>query len=368
MTDAHGGNLTRLVQCAGRPAAELLDFSANINPLGPPACVRDALAGAAAWLAHYPDPDSAELTAAIAEHLEIAPERIVPGNGSEQLIWWLPRLLGARRVVLPSPCYLDYGRSAEVWGVVVHRIVLERRRDFALEPEELVTALHAGDLVWIGQPANPTGRLADPDRLRAAIAATPDLHWAIDEAFIDFIPDMPSAVHWDLPNLAVLRSMTKFYAVPALRLGYAVLPAARAAALRRLLPDWSVSTFAQGVGRAVLRDPGLADYAARTRRLVGGEREWLTRHLRGLGVHVIDGAANYLLLRLPAGMPPAAALARRLLTVDGIAVRVCTNYDGLDERDLRVAVRRRGDNERLVAALIAALASTGAEGCREPPA
>jgi len=355
MTQAHGGNVHRLAHLAGRPAASLLDFSANINPLGPPACVAAALREAANWLGHYPDPDSTELTAAIAAHLDVAPERIVPGNGAEQLIWWLPRLLRVRRVMLPSPCYLDYRRSADAWGLPVAMRPTRREHGFAPDPRSLVAGLRPGDLVWIGQPGNPGGRLVDPDGLKAAVIDTPAVHWAIDEAFIDFVPDAPSAVHWDLPNLAVMRSMTKFYALPALRLGYAVLPAARAAALRRLLPDWSVNAFAQRAGAAVLRDPDRADHAVRSRRLVGVERQWLAERLRTLGASVVDGAANYLLFRLPPSAPPAPALARRLLEGDGIAVRVCTDYDGLDDRDLRIAVRRREDNERLVAALGAVL-------------
>jgi L-threonine-O-3-phosphate decarboxylase len=355
MTNAHGGNIAHLARLAGRPAGELLDFSANINPLGPPACVAAALREAAHRLGHYPDPDSADLTDAIAGHLDVAAARVVPGNGSEQLIWWLPRLLGARRIVLPSPGYLDYRRSAEVWGLPVETILLDREQGFAVDVPALAARLRPGDLVWIGQPANPSGRMTDPDRLHAAVASAADVQWAIDEAFIDFVDNGPSAVRWDLPNLSVLRSMTKFYALPGLRLGYAVLPAARAAALRRLLPEWSVSTFAQYAGAAVLRDPGRGDYARRSRRLVSDERRWLAERLHGLGAAVYDGAANYLLLRLPPAAPPAPALASRLLEAAGIAVRVCTNYAGLDDRDVRVAVRGRGDNERLVAALAAAL-------------
>ena len=351
----HGGNLTHLARQAGCLPAQVLDFSANINPLGPPACVAAALVDAAQWLGHYPDPDCTDFIAAVAEHLDIAPERIVAGNGAEQLIWWLPRLLEARRVVLPSPCYLDYRRAAEVWKLPVVTSRLSPEQGFGLDLQAVLSGLQAGDLVWIGQPNNPTGRLVDRHALAAAVASRPDVHWAIDEAFIDFTAETASIVRWDLPNLAVIRSMTKFYALPALRLGYVVLPPQQASALRRLLPEWSVNTFAQQLGNAVLRDPARADYAERTRQLVAEERGWLTSALGGLGAAVTDGRANYLLLRLPDEVPSAATLAGRLLRDAAIAVRPCANYDGLDDRYVRVAVRPRDENQRLVDALRAQL-------------
>jgi len=355
MMHRHGGNLTHLARQAGCLPAQVLDFSANINPLGPPACVAAALVDAARWLGHYPDPDCTDFIAAVAEHLDIAPERIVVGNGAEQLIWWLPRLLEARRVVLPSPCYLDYRRSAEVWKLPVVTSRLSPEQGFRLDLQAVVSGLQGGDLVWIGQPNNPTGRLVDRHALAAAVASRPDVHWAIDEAFIDFTAETASIVWAHLPNLAVIRSMTKFYALPALRLGYVVLPPERAMALRRLLPEWSVNTFAQQLGNAVLRDPGRTEYAERTRQLIAEERAWLSSALGSFGAAVTDGRANYLLLRLPDEVPSASTLAERLLRDAAIAVRPCANYDGLDQRYLRIAVRARDENQRLVKALYASI-------------
>jgi len=361
MNRQHGGNLMRLAQQAGRAPAQLLDFGANIIPLGPPDCVDAALTEADDWLGHYPDPDSTELVDAVAAHLDVDPASIVSGNGAEQLIWWLPRLLSARRIVLPSPCYQDYGRSAEVWDTPVVRLPLDWATDFALDFVGLERELQTGDLVWIGQPSNPAGRLADPGALLAAVAARRDVHWAIDEAFIDFTPEGRTVAAAQQPNLIVIRSMTKFYAIPALRLGYAVLPVQRAARLRGLLPDWSVNTFAQRVGTAVLRDANRSLYAERSRRLIAVERGWLIGQLRALGAAVVEGAANYLFFRLPQDAPLAPDLALRLLQRDGIAVRVCASYAGLTDSDryLRIAVRRRPDNARLVAALAAQVAAGG---------
>jgi L-threonine-O-3-phosphate decarboxylase len=350
-TSRHGGNLIALARASGRAPQTLLDFSANINPLGMPAAARRALIAAIDDLGHYPDPSCNGLREAIARHLGIAPERIVAGNGAEQLIWWLPRLLAARRVLVTAPCYLDYRRAAEVWQRPLLSIPLWREEQFAPDLERLGAELRAGDLVWIGQPNNPTGRLVEPVALRAAVIAHPEVDWAIDEAFIDFVDDAESVAGWDLPNLILVRSMTKFYALAGLRLGYAVLAPSRAAALMQLLPEWSVNSLAAAAGTALLNDPDLPAFAERTRVLIRRERGRMINALRGLGLEVIEGQANYLLLQLPSRAPTAAELGARLLRAEGIAVRVCDNYEGLGERDLRIAVRGEDENRRLLEAL-----------------
>lgn len=347
----HGGNLEVLARRSGRAADSLLDFSANINPLGMPAAARAALIAGIDALGHYPDPACTALRAAIGQHLGVAPDQILVGNGAEQLIWWLPRLVDARRVLVTAPAYLDYGRAAEVWQRPLVSIPLLPEDGFALDLGRLSTQLRAGDLVWIGQPNNPTGRLVDPEALRRAVIDHPQVDWAIDEAFIDFVSGTESAVRWELPNLIVIRSMTKFYALAGLRLGYAVLAPARAAAFTRLLPEWSVNSLAAAAGTAILNDPALPEFSQRTRALIGTERRRLTEALRRLGLEVIDSAANYLLLRLPEQAPTAADLAARLLCSEGIAVRVCDNYAGLDARYLRIAVRIEAENRRLLAAM-----------------
>ena len=347
----HGGNLAALAHQSGRAAESLLDFSANINPLGMPAVARAALIAAIDTLGSYPDPACVALRAAIGEHLGIASARIVVGNGAEQLIWWLPRLLESRRVLVTAPAYVDYQRAAEVWQRPLCSIQLRPEDSFALDLGRLAAQLRAGDLVWIGQPNNPTGGLVEPAQLREAVIAHPQVDWAIDEAFIDFVEDAESAVRWELPNLIVIRSMTKFYALAGLRLGYAVLAPERAGSFARLLPEWSVNTLAAAAGCALLTDPGLATFAQRTRQLIRRERRRLGETLRGLGLRVFDSAANYLLLRLPDAGPQAADLASRLLHSEGIAVRVCANYAGLDARYLRIAVRTEAENRRLLEAM-----------------
>jgi L-threonine-O-3-phosphate decarboxylase len=364
---AHGGNLAALAARARRPATEIIDFSANINPLGMPASVRTALGGALAELGDYPDPDCTELRQAIGAHLGVPPELVLPGNGAEQLIWWLPRLVRARRVVVTAPCYLDYRRGGAVWGLDVQEVPLDARRDFALDSGALTAGVSDGDLVWIGRPNNPTGRLVDVAAIAAFAKARPGVWWAVDEAFIEFVEGEVSVAGLPLENVILVRSMTKFYGLAGLRLGYAVLRGDLAVAGRRLLPDWSVNTLAQRAGVAVLTDPELSAFAERTRGLIRCERQALAAALRVLGASVVDGAANYLLLRLPDTAPTGAAVAERLLCRFGIAVRTCNDYVGLDARYLRVAVRGAADNARLIAGLADVLHRRGGETAAVAP-
>jgi L-threonine-O-3-phosphate decarboxylase len=352
---AHGGDRRALALRAGCLPTDLLDFSANINPLGMPPAARTALVECIEALGDYPDPDCTALRAAIGTALDLPPARVLPGNGAEQLIWWLPRLLGARRVVMTAPCYLDYRRASKVWGLEVVSLSLTARDDFLVDLTALAAMAGDGDLVWLGHPNNPTGRLLDMDAVAATVAARPGVWWALDEAFIDFAEAAASGVHLGLENLIVVRSMTKFFALAGLRLGYAVLAPTLAAAGRRLLPDWSVSTPAQAVGVAVLTDASLPDYSERTRRLIRAQRQTLTAGLRDLGAKVVDGAANYLLWRLPETAPTGVEVADALLRRRHIAVRTCDDYVGLDGRWLRVAVRTADENASLLEALAAVL-------------
>jgi L-threonine-O-3-phosphate decarboxylase len=366
----HGGNRLALAARAGRLPADILDFSANINPFGTPEIARAAVQASAAALADYPDPECTLLREAIGAHLDVHPQTVLPGNGAEQLIWWLPRLVAARRVVVTAPCYLDYRRSAAVWGLEVVDVALEEAMQFSLVPQRLDAAAQDGDLVWIGRPNNPTGRCVDLACIRRLAMDRSQVWWAVDEAFIDFVHEPDSAVTLSLSNVIVVRSMTKFYALAGLRLGYAVLSPDLASAGRRLLPDWSVSTPAQRAGHAVLTDPELQAFADASRKLIRRERIALADALRRLGVVVTEGAANYLLLRLPEAGPSAAVLAERLLVEAGIAVRTCSDYVGLTDRHLRIAVRSSVENARLIASLGDLLCQASNPPLREsaPPA
>ena len=346
-THPHGGNLRQLALAAG--TSELLDFSANLNPLGPPEWLRAVIAVNIGALAHYPDPDCTALVAAAARRYGVAEDEVIAGNGSAEILALLPRVLGKPRAVVAAPSYVDYARSAELGGMRVETLPMREDAGFQLDFPALELLLRGEEAVFIGRPNNPTGHVCDARGLRALASRHPGTLFVVDEAFGDFVEGFESLTRERPANVVVLLSLTKAFAIPGLRLGCAVADAVLAAHIRELLPPWSVNTLAQAVGVAALQD---ADYLCHTRAFVREQREALAAELGGLpGLHVHPGEANFLLVRTVTDAP---VLAERLLR-EGIAIRLCANFAGLDARFFRVAVRTAQENARLCEALRRAL-------------
>ncbi|MFA5863570.1 MAG: cobyric acid synthase [Phycisphaerae bacterium] len=348
MAFGHGGNLKDLSERSGLPAEEVLDFSANINPLGPPENLRCVISRNVERVVHYPDPKAETLAEAIARRYSFAPEQIVVGNGSSEIFYALPRALGLRQAVLPVPSYADYAAVVRLNAMEVETVLLQEADDFRLDWETLDSRLQGSQVVFLGQPNNPTGMLFDPAEFRRFVADHPEAIFIVDEAFADFVEGYQTLAR-DMPaNVIVVCSMTKFYAIPGLRLGYAVAPVELAERIRAQLPPWSVNVFAQAAGEAVLND---TEYAVRSREFVSQQRAHLFRELSKIpGLYVYPGRANFLLVRIDRSDINAPGLACRLLA-DGIAIRVCDNYEGLDKRFFRLAVRTQQENDRLCRAI-----------------
>jgi threonine-phosphate decarboxylase len=337
------------------PPCEIVDFSASINPLGPPPGVQSRLSNllrggpeALATLAHYPDPSCTTLAGRLAESHGVGPDQVVVGNGSSELIHALPRAFGCRRAAVVEPTFTEYLRASLLAGVDVEHWRSEGE-DFQLQPFDPEGA----DLVWLCNPNNPTGQLWPRGRLEPWLAAHPRTLFVVDESFLPFLPDeaedssIPALAR--LPNLVVIRSLTKVYALPGLRLGYAVAAPERAARLRSHLPPWSVNAFAQAAGEAALQE---IVFLSETRAWLSRQRPLFTAWLAGCSrcVQPIPGHANFVLLRLHGAT--SAGTTQRLLE-RGIAVRNVANFFGLDGQYLRVAVRLPADNLRLVRELAA---------------
>ncbi|MHB8770957.1 MAG: cobyric acid synthase [Syntrophales bacterium] len=364
MTEKHGGNITKLAAAAGTEAAEILDFSASINPLGPPEWLRPLISSSVSSLVHYPDPECTELVRAFTERFGCPADDVLMGNGETELLHLLPRVLGKGRALIPVPSYSDYATVCELAGLTVEPLPLREERGFAPDLAEIEGALHGDELLILGQPNNPTGALVPAAELRELALRRPATAVIVDEAFVD-LSDGESLLAGERPaNLIVLRSFTKMYAIPGLRLGAVVAERNIIRRLRALAPPWSVNTLAQAVGAAALAD---AAFVETTRRFVSARRGELSVALGVIpGLFVYPGTANFLLCRIDRGDVAAPELARRLLS-DGIAIRVCDNFAGLDGRFFRVAVRTAEENGRLCASLRKALGCPGRAAARPKP-
>lgn len=350
-TFTHGGNVFAIARVLGVPPEEILDFSASINPLGPPSGVREAVTSAFDCLGHYPDIDCTELTEALGRRHGCGPDTICVGNGSTELIHLLPRLVAGGRALIIAPTFSEYQEALRRSGWEYEFFVLSCDGGFDLPMGTLREKLAEGyALLFLCNPGNPTGKLYRRTEVAELLDACRGAGTllVVDEAFIDFCGDESvNQMVIDSGAGVVLRSMTKFYAFPGLRLGYALAAQPLARRLVELRLPWGVNTLAQAAGIAALADDG---HTARTIDYVAEERELLAAGLGGFSeLRVYPAAANYLLVRLDCGI--MAAALQELLLPERILIRDCANFEGLDGRYFRVAVRGRGENERLLAVM-----------------
>ncbi len=361
----HGGNGEAVCRAHGIPADALLDFSASINPDGPPARARARLVTEASdtrLLTQYPDADARELRSALAAHVGVEPDHIVVANGSSALIGACIRAVAAQSCLLPVPAFGEYRRALDAAGCAVSTCRLEPEAGFRIDVDALCRELHAHRpaLCILTNPHNPSGALIPQPGLRRLMQLTRELSCVllVDEAFVDFVPEESLVGQVGCSDrLMVLRSMTKFYGMPALRVGYAVSSSSLATRIERQLPPWPVSRLAAAATVEALRD---VDYATHVRDTVARERTWMVGALRDIGLQPYPSAANFVLIALPDAWPDSTAVQQRLIASDRILVRDCRSFEGIETvRYIRVSVRSRADNCVLIKALASLQKETG---------
>ena len=338
----------------GSPHAEFLDFSISVNPLGPPPGAMEEYHAAAPRITSYPAPYPVLFEQLIAQANGVAPANVMAGNGSTQLIYLIFRVLRPRNPFVVIPTFSEIANAAAACGTPASPVLLREASGFTLDPSALEAALARGaDAIFIGRPNSPTGTFIPEATARdVARRCARQGAWCIfDEAFIEFAGDASLArFAADHPLVLVIRSMTKLYATPGLRLGFAIAAEETITRMRNAIEPWSVSVAAEQVGRACLSAP--ADYLERTLRTVAAERAFLTRQL---GAHphlrVFPSAANFLMVAVD-GERQTSAFGDYLMD-RGIAIRDLARLPGCRSGLYRIAVRLRLDNERLTEAAYA---------------
>jgi threonine-phosphate decarboxylase len=331
---------------------QILDFSASINPLGVPKRAALLMKEHINALRHYPEPYAEGLAAYIGKQLGAGEATIICGNGSTELIYLIPRALRPARVLIPAPTFGEYERACASSGAseaIGYRLRPEDA--FDIDPGLFIGAM-SGELgsgpeqcrmAFLCNPNNPTGRLiSKKEVLRIADAAVSlSCYLVVDEAFIDFCPagSVVAEVARN-PYLIVLRSLTKFYALSGIRIGYGVFHPSVGEKIRACKEPWTVNTLAQVAAAAVLEDTA---YQKASREAMEREKSFVEGEFKKMGITFIPSAANYYLLKVEQGPHAVAALEGK-----GILVRHCASFVGLDGTYIRVAVRSRLENERLL--------------------
>lgn len=337
----HGGDIYR------NPG--VLDFSANCNCYGMPASVREAAIRGVQCADAYPDPECEALREAIADYEGVKPAQILCGNGASELLLTLVEALKPRRALLAAPCFLEYERVLVAVGAQIEWHMLSEKDGYLPGGAFLdVLSKTDADMVILSNPNNPTGTLLSPEYLKEVITLTQarGIMLVMDECFLDFLeePKRYSAKQYFEKNrqLIVLKAFTKTFACAGLRIGYLLCADQDVLCkCKKHLPEWNVSLPATYAGIAAARE---REWLREMAENIRTEREWLQERLAELGYHVFPGAANFLFFTGEAG------LYEHCLE-HNILIRDCSNYRGLGAGAYRVCVRRREENERLLAVL-----------------
>jgi len=353
----HGGRIYEYAEKSGRSSDELLDFSANINPMGPPKSVMTAISGALDGIRHYPDARHIEVIQAICSKYPIAAaQSVVCGNGASEVIDLTIRALTPRRVFLFEPAFAEYQQAAERVRAEVLHISLFKGGSFGESLTDLGELLHdvvsrcrPGDLVVINNPHNPSGLCWRREELILFVdrLGEREVMVLVDESFMDFLPDesgrtvIQDTQH--LKNLIVVRSATKMYAIPGLRFGFGVAHADLVRKIEVNRDRWSVNHLAQVAVIAAYQDE----------KFVRETWHWLQAEQRFIletwgshtAVQLYPPSVNYFLIHVRDDLPIENIVAR--LEREGMFVRRCDSFKGLGAFDIRIAIRSHEDNERL---------------------
>lgn len=348
----HGGDIKSVIR--ENNLNEIMDFSANINPYGLSSSIKNAILADLDNIIHYPQPNAEDLRKKIGETYNIASDKIIVGNGAVEIIYTLCHILKPKNVLIVSPGFSEYERAARSAGADIHYAMLDEKLDFNSPMRDIIVDIKGNDLLFIGNPNNPTGTLYMLEDMELLIehAENNGCFVVVDESFMDFIKT--SEAFSVLPlvekyhNLLVLHSLTKFYAIPGLRLGFAATDHEVLDPLYAAKDIWNVNSLAQVAGMAALDDK---KYQRRSRTYTRTEINYLYEELSTLDkLKVYEPTVNFILVNISKTGLTATQLREKLLKYN-IIIRNCANYPGLDENYVRFAVRTREENDELVDAL-----------------
>jgi threonine-phosphate decarboxylase len=347
----HGGNITQAKDRYNLKNNDLLDFSANINFLGPPTGLFREIKKGFNRIIHYPEPDSFSLKKKLAGYLGIEGKQLVIGNGAAELIYQLVKVIKPELALVMAPTFSEYELAVLNLGGKVKYLRLMSEKDFKVDIDEFILNLDQVRMLFICNPNNPTGTLIKRTDLVDLLnyASKKGVFVVFDEAFIDFVTEPEDYTVIKLldsfSNLFILRSMTKFYAIPGLRLGYGIGPEDIISQMESGRDPWSVNTFAQIAGEVVLED---VEYKKKTRESIFIEREYFYQALQDIkGLKPFLPTANFILIDISETGLSSGELTD-ILAKMGILIRDCSSFQGMGKDYIRVAVKSREHNLNLI--------------------
>lgn len=349
----HGGNIFQIERRYSIDKKELLDFSANINPLGVPKTLINIIKKSTEDLQYYPDADYYELKSAIAQYYDVEKEHIFIGNGAVQVIFDAISAIQPKKAIILTPTFNEYERALKSVGCNIIRYPLKEEEDFILNIEGFMETIDDEvDLVILCNPNNPTSVLMELEDIRKILSKCREkqAYLMLDEAFMDFIPNQKAYSMMKDYRLAdeviIIRAFTKFYGIPGLRLGFGLSSnkALLKALHERTLP-WSLNTFAGYFGQVLMSEE---EYVQLTQQWMLQERKRFVEALHKVdGIKVFKPSANFILIKILKPNINAAILKKRLLK-NNILIRDCSNFNNLSDRFIRIAIKSPKINDIFV--------------------
>lgn len=349
--DIHGGNIYKL-QREGKN--NILDYSSNINPLGVPESLKKAISENFSLLERYPDINYVELRESIGNYNNINSENIIVGNGATEVLFLYMKALKPKKVLIASPTFAEYERALNNIECEIDFFELKEKENFILDKEKFIEEAKNYDIAVLCNPNNPTGKFISKNIIAEINEKLEKSNTKlfIDESFIEFIKDWEEKTVADFKseNIFILRALTKFFALPGIRLGYGICFDKKIIDnINSKREPWSVNTFADIAGKVILDDK---EYIKNTEKWIEEERKYFVASLKEIAknkkIKVYDTETNFILIKLNTY---TAEEFRNKMLEKNILVRNASNFKFLDETFVRLAIKDREKNEKVIKAI-----------------
>ncbi len=346
--NTHGGNIYSFARKKGIEKAEIIDFSANINPLGMSPKGREAMEKAIEGIIHYPDPDNYELIKAIARHYKVDEETVVLGNGGSEIIYAICRLKGKEKIVVTAPAFSEYSKAAIAADLPVESVFVNINENFSVSKDIWKKISLEKTILFLGNPNNPDGSMYPLEEGLWLLEYTKDKNCLVvmDESFMDFSDDIYSYRRYlkAYSHLIILHSFTKFFAVPGLRIGAGFMHPVIAKKIRLQIPTWSVNHLSNVYMVAALDDE---EYISNSRKFMANERKRVYELYAEIpGVQPYFPSADFMLFYWSYEKKSGQDL-QKYLEDRYILIRSCMAYDNLGDNWFRIAIKDREKNDKL---------------------
>jgi len=337
MIQGHGGNIYEIAKALGCSPREILDMSSNVSPLGMPAGLKAILKEKWEEVVSLPEVDSQSLRTEFAASMDLSPNQVLVGNGTTEFIYNIPLALRVKKALIVGPTYSDYADACRAHRVEPSFCLAREEAGFRPSLDKISSMLARVDTVFICNPNNPTGGLIPGQSLTRLIEAYPKVRFVVDESYLPFVPNWQtdSLINGNAGNVILLHSFSKIFAIPGLRLGFFIAAPEITHAFEPFSQPWSVNRLAQLAGSFLVTQ---AAFMEETARFVQEERKAFLARLEGVDLLVpFPSAVHFILFRLNGALRAHDLFT--LMAEHKILVRDCSNFHGLSDRFVRIALK-----------------------------